>query len=44
MHYCIMKIPNKIELEQIEFTDSSDIVLKDFMNFYKKCTKYHILF
>ena len=33
-----MKIPNKQELSQITFNHSLDIDLKDFMNFYKKCT------
>ena len=37
-HYFIMKIPNKRELQQIAFTNSSDINFKDFMNLYKKCT------
>ena len=36
-HYFIMKIPNKRELQQIEFNHSSDIQFKDFMNLYKKC-------
>ena len=30
-----MKVPNKRELQQITFNNSSDI---DFMNLYKKCT------
>ena len=38
MHYFIMKIPNKQELQQIAFNHSSDIDFKDFMNLYKKCT------
>ena len=33
-----MKIPNKLELQQIAFNHSSDIDFKDFMNLYKKCT------
>ena len=33
-----MKIPKKQELQQIAFNHSSDIVFKDFMNLYKKCT------
>ena len=37
-HYFIIKIPNKRELQQTAFNDSSDIDFKDFMNFYKKCT------
>ena len=31
-----MNIPNKRELQQIVYNHSSDIVLKDFMNLYKK--------
>ena len=38
MHYFIMKIPNKQELQQIAFNHSSDIDFIDFMNIYKKCT------
>ena len=38
MHYFIMKIPNKRELQQTAFNHSSDIDFKDFMNLYKKCT------
>ena len=37
-HFFIMKIPKKQELQQIAFNHSSDIVFKDFMNLYKKCT------
>ena len=33
-----MKIPNKRELQHIEFNHSSDIGSQDFMNLYKKCT------
>ena len=33
-----MKIPNKIELEQTAYNNSSDIDFKDFLNLYKKCT------
>ena len=33
-----MQIPNKQELEQIEFNHSSDIDFKDFMSLYKNCT------
>ena len=32
-----MKIPNKRELQQIAFNDSSDIDVQGFMNLYKKC-------
>ena len=38
LHYFIMKIPNKGELQQISFNHSSDIDFRDSMNFYKKCT------
>ena len=37
-HFFIMKIPNKIELQQIALNHSSDINSKDFMKIYKKCT------
>ena len=37
-HYFIMKIPNKQELPQIAFNQSSDTEFEDFMNFYKKST------
>ena len=37
IHYFIMKIPNKWELQQIAFNHSSDIDFKDFINLYKKC-------
>ena len=33
-----MKIPNKIDLQQIAFNNSSNIGFQDFMNLYKKCT------
>ena len=33
-----MKIPNKRELQQIAFSNSSDIDFQEFMNLYKKCT------
>ena len=38
MHYFIMEIPNKRELEHIASHSSSDIDLNDFMNLYTKCT------
>ena len=38
VHYFIMKIPNKSELQQIAFNHSSDIHFKDFRNLYKNCT------
>ena len=37
-HCFIMKIPNRIELQQIAISHSSDIDFKDFINIYKKCT------
>ena len=37
-HYFIMKISNKRELQQIAFSHSSDIDIRDVMNLYKKCT------
>ena len=37
-HFFIMKIPNERELQQIALNDSSDIVFKDFIKIYKKCT------
>ena len=36
--YFVLKIPNKIELQQIAFNHSSDIDFQDFMNLYKKRT------
>ena len=43
-HCFIVKFPNKRELKQIASHNSSDIDFQDFMNLYKKCIKYHILF
>ena len=37
-HYFIMKIPNKKDLQQTGFDHWSDIDLKKFVSFYKKCT------
>ena len=37
-YFCIMKIPNKRELQQISLNHSSDIDFKDFIKIYKKCT------
>ena len=34
-----MKIPNKIELQQIAFNHSSNIDFQDFMSLYKKSIK-----
>ena len=36
MHFCIMKIPNKQQFQQIVFNHSSDIDFKDFMNLMNK--------
>ena len=38
-HFCIMKILNKRELQQIALNHSSDIDFKDFMKIYKECIK-----
>ena len=38
-HYFIMKIPNKIDLQQIASNHSSDIDFKDFMKLYKDYNK-----
>ena len=38
MHYFMIKIPSKQELEQITFNRSSDIDFKNLMGLYKKCT------
>ena len=43
-HYFIMKIPNKWELQQIAYNQSSDIDSKEFMKFYKTCTTKPYLF
>ena len=43
-HYCIMKIPNKLELKQTASHISSDIDFNEFMNLYKNVPKNHILF
>ena len=44
-HYFIMKIPNKIEFQQIASNHLSDIDFKDFIKLYKDFTKepYSIL-
>ena len=42
--YLIMKIHNKRELQNIAFNHSVDIDYKDFMKFYRKCTKNDFLF
>ena len=38
-HYFAMKVPNKKELQQIAFNNSSDTDFQEFMNLYKKCTE-----
>ena len=38
-HYLIMKIHNKIELQQITINHSADIDYKDFMKIYQKMYK-----
>ena len=38
IHFLIMKIPNKRELQQIALNHSSDTDLKDFIKICKKCT------
>ena len=38
IHSFIMKIPNKIEVQQIAINHSFDIDFKDFIRIYKKCT------
>ena len=38
IHYFIMKILNKQELQQIAFNHLSDIDFQDFMNLRKRCT------
>ena len=43
-HHFLMKVPNKRELQQIAFNNSSDIDFQYFMYLYKKCTANHILF
>ena len=37
-HYFVMEIPNKQEIQQIAFNQSSDIDFQDFVNLYKKCS------
>ena len=44
LHYSIMKIPNKQELQNIAINHSSDIDFKDFMNLYKNVLQNHIIF
>ena len=39
IHYLIMKINNRKELQNIAIIHSEDIDYNDFMNIYRKCTK-----
>ena len=39
IHYLIMKIHNKGELQQIAIDHSADIDYKDFLRIYRNCTK-----
>ena len=39
MHYLIMKINNKIKLQNIAINHSGDIDYKDFIKMYRECTK-----
>ena len=39
IHYLIMKIHNKRQLQNIAINHSVDIDYKDFLNIYRKCTK-----
>ena len=38
IHFFIVKIPNKRELQQIAINHSSDINTRDFIEIYRKCT------
>ena len=38
IHFFLMKISNKRELQQIALNHSSDINTKDFINIYNECT------
>ena len=39
MHYFIMKINNKKELQKIAINHSADIDYKDFIKIYRECTR-----
>ena len=39
IHYLIMKINNKMELQNIAINHSADIDFKDFMKIYRECTR-----
>ena len=43
-HYCITKIPNARELQQIALNQSSDFNSKDFIKIYKNVLQNYILF
>ena len=43
-HYCIMKIPNQLELQQIGFNHSSDTDLQVFATLYENVLQNHIIF
>ena len=43
-HYFIMKIPNKLELQQIGFNHSSDTDLQVFVTLYENVLQNHIIF
>ena len=38
IHFFVMKIPNKTELQQVALNYSSDVDFQDFIKIYKKCT------
>ena len=38
-HYFVMKINNKIELQNLALNHSADIDYKDFIKIYRECTK-----
>ena len=43
MHFFVMKIQNKRELQQIALNHSSDIDFKDFMKIYKNCILFWLM-
>ena len=42
-YYFTMNIPNKREVQQIAFNQTSDFDFKDFMNIYKKIFFFYLL-
>ena len=44
MHYLIMKINNKKELQDIAINHSADIDYREFMKIYRECTKKYFNF